>query len=139
MFELSLGHFLVLGALLFGLGMFGAITRRSAIAILMCIELMFNGVNVTLVALNYYLWPANLTGQLFVIFTISVAAVEASVGLALVIAVYRQFKTSFADQISLLSDGFHNSMSSFGKIGAPETEPLVGQASGTHAAPGQGH
>ena len=69
-------HFLLLGAALFALGLFGVITRRSAIGILMAIGALFNGVNLTLVATNHYLWPGALTGQIFVIFTITVAAAE---------------------------------------------------------------
>ncbi|MDY0059405.1 MAG: NADH-quinone oxidoreductase subunit NuoK [Myxococcota bacterium] len=132
---LSLNHFLVLGALLFGLGIFGALTRRSAIGILMSVELMFNGVNITLVALQRYLWPNDHTGQIFVIFAITVAAVESAVGLALVIAAYRRFRTAMADEVSLLHDGaLAMALAPFRKMGNPE-----GLAGHPGSAPGAGH
>jgi len=94
MFALTLNHFLLLGALLFSIGLFGALSRRNAVAILMSIELMFNGVNVTLVGLSRYVASANpLLGQIFAIFIITVAAAEAAVGLAIILAIYRDRKT----------------------------------------------
>jgi NAD(P)H-quinone oxidoreductase subunit 4L len=103
LFPLTLQHFLVLGAALFSLGMFGALSRRNAIGVLLSIELMLNGVNVMMVAFARYLQPTQeLAGQIFAIFIITVAAAEAAVGLAIVIAVYRLRRTVRVDQIDLL-------------------------------------
>ena len=122
---LSVPHFLLLGALLFGLGMFGVVTRRSAIGILIAIELMFNGVNVTFAALNHYVWPHALTGQVMIVFVIAVAAAEAAIGLALVIAVFRQFRTSMADEVALLNDSaLATVLAPFRKLGAPDVDGL---------------
>lgn len=86
---IGLNHFLVLGAILFCIGLFGALTKRNAIVVLMSIELMLNAVNINLVAFNRYLVVDYLAGQVFALFTIIVAAAEVAVGLALVIAIYR--------------------------------------------------
>ena len=103
LFPLTLQHFLVLGAALFSLGMFGALSRRNAIGVLLSIELMLNGVNVLMVAFARYLQPTQeMAGQIFAIFIITVAAAEAAVGLAIVIAVYRLRRTVRVDQIDLL-------------------------------------
>ncbi len=99
----GLRHFLVLGSVLFSLGMYGVLSRRNAIGILLSIELMLNGVNVLLVAFSRYLNSRQeLAGQMFAIFIITVAAAEAAVGLALVIAVYRQRRTIQVDQLDLM-------------------------------------
>ena len=103
MFALTLNHFLLLGALLFSIGLFGALSRRNAVAILMSIELMFNGVNVTLVGLSRYVATTNpLAGQIFAIFIITVAAAEAAMGLAIIIAIYRDRKTIDIPEIDLM-------------------------------------
>ena len=88
----GLEHFLVLSALLFGIGLYGALSRRSAIVILMCIEIMLNAANIALVAFSRYVTPAELTGQAFAVFSIIVAAAEVTVGLAIIIAVYRHYE-----------------------------------------------
>ncbi len=104
----GLYHFLILGAALFSFGLYGALTRRNAVAILMAIELMLNGLNVTFVAFNRYIpSPAGaaaspLTGQLFALFIITVAAAEAALGLAIVIAVYRLRRTIQVDEFDTL-------------------------------------
>ena len=100
--EISLAHYLALAAILFGIGMFGVLTRRNAIGILMSIELMFNAVNINLVAFNRYITPTDFTGQIFAIFTIVVAAAEATVGLAIVLLIYRNFRDIFVDNINLM-------------------------------------
>jgi NADH:ubiquinone oxidoreductase subunit K len=97
-----LSHYLILGAVLFGIGVFGALTRRNAIAILMAIELMFNGVNINFIALSRYLPHSTLDGQIFAIFVLTVAAAEAAVGLAIVIGLYRNFATINVDEINLM-------------------------------------
>jgi NADH:ubiquinone oxidoreductase subunit K len=100
--EISLAHFLALAAILFGIGLFGVLTRRNAVGILMSIELMFNAVNINLVAFNRYVTPADFTGQIFSIFVIVVAAAEATVGLAIVLLIYRNFRDIFVDNINLM-------------------------------------
>ena len=105
-YPLTLGHFLVLGAVLFCIGLFGALSRRNAVAVLMSIEIMLNAVNVTLVAFAYFNpapQTANLlTGQIFAIFIITVAAAEAAVALAMVIAIYRLRNTIDVTDINMM-------------------------------------
>lgn len=104
MASLSLSHFLVFAAVLFAMGLYGALTRRSAISILMSIELMLNAANLNLVAFSRYLTPtaSTLYGQFFAVFVITVAAAEAAVGLAIILAVYRLRSTVDADEVNLL-------------------------------------
>lgn len=102
---LTLNHFLVLGALLFCIGLYGALTKRNAIAILMGIEIMLNAVNVTMIAFSYYnrqVFPERLTGQIFAIFIITVAAAEAAVALAMIIAIYRKRDTVDVSEIDMM-------------------------------------
>jgi NADH:ubiquinone oxidoreductase subunit K len=103
-YPLTLGHFLVLGAILFCIGLFGALSRRNAVAVLMSIEIMLNAVNVTLVAFAFFnTQTANLlTGQIFAIFIITVAAAEAAVALAMVIAIYRRRNTIDVSDINMM-------------------------------------
>jgi NADH-quinone oxidoreductase subunit K len=98
---IGLGHYLVLSALLFGIGAMGFLTRRNVLIQLMSIELMLNSVNLTLIAFNRFL-PTNHAGQLFALFVIAVAAAEAAVGLALVISLYRLKKSVNTDEANLL-------------------------------------
>ncbi len=97
-----LSHYVTLGAILFVIGMFGALTRRNAIGILMSLELMFNAVNLTFVAFSRYLPSGQIAGQVFAVFVITVAAAEAAVGLAIVLGLYRNFKTINVDEIALM-------------------------------------
>lgn len=99
----GLRHFLVLGSILFALGMYGVLSRRNAIGILLNIELMLNGVNLLFVAFARYLSSEQeLAGQMFAIFIITQAAAEAAVGLAIIIAIYRQRRTIQVDQLDLM-------------------------------------
>ena len=88
-------HYLVLSFLLFGIGLIGILTRRNLIVVLMSIELMLNAVNLNLIAFSYQL--ADLTGQVFAVFTIAVAAGEAAVGLGILLALYRLRGTTHLD------------------------------------------
>ena len=97
---ITINHYLVLSAILFTLGTFGVLTRKNAIVIFMCIELMLNAVNLTFIALSNYL--GNMDGQIFVFFIMTVAAAEAAVGLALIIAFYRNRESIAVDDFSLL-------------------------------------
>lgn len=102
--NIPLTWFLVLAAALFSIGLYGVLSRRNAIGILMGIELMLNAVNINLVAFWRYLDPAKLTGQIFAIFVFTVAAAEVAVGLALVIAIYRNRDTVVVEEIDLLKE-----------------------------------
>ena len=99
---MSLGHYLAVGALLFLIGVFGALTRRNIIGILMSIELMFNGANLNLAAFNRFLHPDGYQGQALALFMITIAAAEVVVGLALVLAIYRNSDTVYAEEFNLL-------------------------------------
>jgi len=97
-----LEHYLILSAILFSIGLYGALTKRNAVIILMCIELMLNAVNITMVAFSRYIVPELLTGQVFAIFIIVVAAAEVAVGLAIILAIYRGLETIDATKINLM-------------------------------------
>ncbi|MDO8577969.1 MAG: NADH-quinone oxidoreductase subunit NuoK [Dehalococcoidales bacterium] len=98
----GLEHYLVLSALLFSIGLYGALAKKNAIVILMCIEIMLNGVNIALAAFSSYVTPAALTGQVFVIFTTIVAAAEVVIGLAIIFNIYRNRETMEADKIDMM-------------------------------------
>lgn len=98
--SVDLEHFLVLSAILFCIGLYGALTKRNAVVILMCIEIMFNAVNIAMVAFSRY--NLVLTGQVFAIFIMTVAAAEVAVGLAIIIAIYRGRETVDVGKIDLL-------------------------------------
>ncbi len=93
---------LTVAGALFCIGLFGALSRRNTVGILMGVELMLNAVNINLIAFWRYLEPANTSGLIFAIIAITVAAAEAAVGLAMVIAVYRTRLTINADEIDTL-------------------------------------
>jgi NADH:ubiquinone oxidoreductase subunit K len=99
----SLQSYLLLAALLFSIGLAGALTRRNAILVLVGIELMLNAANLNFIAFwRYGPAPSALTGIMFAIFSISVAAAEAAVGLAIILAAYRHCKTTDLDQMNSL-------------------------------------
>jgi NADH-quinone oxidoreductase subunit K len=93
------GPSLAVSAVLFTIGVFGVLIRRNAIVIFMCVELMLNAVNLTFVALSQ---AYGLTGQVFVFFVMTVAAAEAAVGLAIIIAIFRHHKSVDLQNINLL-------------------------------------
>lgn len=99
---IPLSHYLILGAILFCIGIYGALTRRNAIGILMSLELILNAANINLVAFSRFMNPSEGTGQIFAIFVIGLAAAAAAVGLAIVISIYRNAKTVYADKTSLM-------------------------------------
>ena len=103
---LTLNHFLVLGAVLFCIGLYGALSKHNAIAVLMGIEIMLNAVNVTLVGFALFNtarpWSTYLTGQIFAIFIITVAAAEAAVALAMIISIYRKRSTVDVSEINMM-------------------------------------
>lgn len=99
---IPLSWYLILSAALFSIGLFGVLSRRNAIAILLGVELMLNAVNINLVAFWRYNDPTVMTGQVFAIIVFAVAAAEVAVGLALVISVYRRRNTVVADELDLM-------------------------------------
>lgn len=103
---LTLNHFLILGAVLFCIGLYGAISKRNAIAVLMGIEIMLNAVNVTMIGFSFFNqvkpYSAYLTGQIFAIFIITVAAAEAAVALAMIISIYRKRDTVDVGEIDIM-------------------------------------
>ena len=95
-------HFLAMAAILFGIGLYGVMTRRNAIGILMCIELMFNAVNINFITFAKFITPEHVIGQVFAVFVIVIAAAEATVGLAIVILIFRNFKDVFIDRMNIM-------------------------------------
>jgi NADH:ubiquinone oxidoreductase subunit K len=94
--------FLAVAAVLFAIGLFGVLSRRNAVAILMGVELMLNAVNINLVAFWRYRTPETMIGQAFAVFVFVVAAAEAAVGLALIVAVYRRKQSVAVEDVNLL-------------------------------------
>jgi NADH-quinone oxidoreductase subunit K len=97
---LALHYYLIVAAILFAIGTVGVLTRRNAIVIFMSIELMLNAVNLTFVAFSRYL--GNIDGQIFVFFVMTVAACEAAVGLALMIAFYKNRESIDVEEMNLM-------------------------------------
>ena len=97
----GLEHYLILSAILFSIGLYGVLAKRNAVIILMCIEIMLNAVNIALVAFSRYVTPLALTGQIFAIFVMAVAAAEAAVGIAIIITIYRKRDTINIDKFDL--------------------------------------
>ncbi len=97
---MRLPFLLFFGAVLFSCGVYGVLARRNAVLVLMSIELMLNAVNVNLVAFSAYL--RQITGQIFALFVITVAAAEIGIGLAIVILIYRNRETINVDEVNLL-------------------------------------
>lgn len=96
----NLNSYLIVSAVLFSIGTIGVLTRKNAIVIFMCIELMLNAVNLTFVAFSRHL--GNLDGQVFVFFIMTVAAAEAAVGLALIIAFFNNKESINVDDVNLM-------------------------------------
>ncbi len=106
---IGLSHYLLLSAVLFSIGLYGALSKRNAIAVLMSIEILFNAVNVAAVAFARYIAPnslesaqALLTGQVFALFIITVAAAEVALGLAIVIVIYRNRESVDISRFNLM-------------------------------------
>ncbi|KER09445.1 MAG: NADH:ubiquinone oxidoreductase subunit K [[Candidatus Thermochlorobacteriaceae] bacterium GBChlB] len=98
--QLELNHYLWLSAFMFTVGVVGVLVRRNAIVIFMCIELMLNAVNLSFIAFSHFM--RDIQGQLMVFFVMTVAAAEAAVGLAIVIALFRNKQTVNIDEINIL-------------------------------------
>ena len=99
---IPLTHILIFTSLLFLIGLYGVLTRRNVVGILIAIELMLNAVNINFIAFSRSLDVAPEMGQIFVIFIIVLAAATASVGLAIVLSLYRNQKTIYTDEVNLL-------------------------------------
>ncbi len=97
---ISVYHYMTVAGILFAMGTYGVLTRRNAIVIFMCIELMLNSVNLTFIALSNHL--QSMDGQIFVFFVMTVAAAEAAVGLALMITFYRNRESIDVEDMNLL-------------------------------------
>ena len=90
---IPLNYFLVMATIMFFIGIYGFLTRKNLITILMSVELILNSVNINFVAFNKYLYPERLQGHFFTLFIIAVAAAEAAVAIAIIINIYRNFKS----------------------------------------------
>tara|TARA_B110000263_G_C14969611_1_gene356407 strand:+ start:272 stop:583 length:312 start_codon:yes stop_codon:yes gene_type:complete len=101
---MNLNEFLIISALLFSIGLYGALTKKHLVVVFMCVELMFNAVNLALAAFSKYQNPdlVNLNGHIFVIFIIAVAAAEIALGLAIVMSIYKNKNTIFITEIDSL-------------------------------------
>ena len=99
---IPLSWYLIVAAILFCIGLYGAMAQRNAISILMGIELMLNAININLVAFWRYITPDALTGQIFAIFVITVAAAEAAIGLALIISIFRNRDTVIVEEVDMM-------------------------------------
>jgi NADH:ubiquinone oxidoreductase subunit K len=100
--ELKLIYFLIISAVLFGVGLYGVLTKRHLIHVLLSVELILNAVLVNLVAFSSFTTPDKITGQMFAVFVIVVAACEVGVGLAIILSVYRKKKTVDINNINIL-------------------------------------
>jgi NADH-quinone oxidoreductase subunit K len=100
--HITLQQYLIVSALLFAVGLLGVIARRNLLVIYMCIELMLNAANLALVAFSRF--TNNLDGQVFVFFVITVAAAEVSVGLALIVALYRKRQTAHVEDLTMMKN-----------------------------------
>lgn len=99
---IPLSHFLILSAALFCIGVFGVLTRRNAVGVLMSIELILNAANINLIAFNKFLGTPDGLGQIFALFVIALAAAASVVGLVLIITIYRKTNAVFLDKFNLL-------------------------------------
>jgi NADH:ubiquinone oxidoreductase subunit K len=99
---IPLTYFLIIAALMFFIGVYGFLTRRNLITILMSVELILNSVNINFVAFNRYLYPHKLEGFFFTLFVITVAASEAAVAIAIIINIYRRFTTINVEDVDTM-------------------------------------
>ncbi len=95
-------NFLVLSSILFSLGIYGELTRRSAVLILMSIELMLQAVSINFIAFAVYLYPEQFTGLIFAIFVITISAAEVGLALAIVLRIFRNKATANVDEVDVL-------------------------------------
>ncbi|MCY0876513.1 MAG: NADH-quinone oxidoreductase subunit NuoK [Firmicutes bacterium] len=99
---MALQPFLALGVVLFGLGLFGALTKRNIIIVLISIEMMLNAANINLVAFSHFSQPASIEGQVYALFSIAIAAAEVAVGLAILLAYFRSRNSADVKDVDLM-------------------------------------
>ncbi len=99
---IPINHFLVLSTILFSLGMYGVLARRSAVLILMSVELMLQAVSINFIAFAVYLSPGEFRGLIFAVFVITVAAAEVGLALAIVLRIYRNRGTANVDEVDVM-------------------------------------
>lgn len=99
---MALQPFLALGAILFAIGLFGALTKRNLIIVLICVELMLNAANINLVAFSHFGATPSIEGQVFTLFTIALAAAEVAVGLAILLAFFRARNSADVKDVNLM-------------------------------------
>lgn len=99
---MALQPFLALGVVLFGLGLFGALTKRNIIIVLISIEMMLNAANINLVAFSHFSSPASIEGQVYALFSIAIAAAEVAVGLAILLAYFRSRNSADVKDVDLM-------------------------------------
>ena len=97
--SIPLQYFLIISTLMFFIGIYGFLTRKNLITMLMSIELILNSVNINFVAFNKYLYPQNLQGHFFTLIIIAIAAAEAAVAIAIIINIYRNFRSIDVDNV----------------------------------------
>jgi NADH-quinone oxidoreductase subunit K len=100
--EIGLNHYLILSAMLFAIGVTGVLTRRNALIIFMSVELMLNAANLTLIAFSHFL--QNAVGMVFVLFTMTVAAAEVGIGLAIIVTIFRNIESLDVTKLNLLKN-----------------------------------
>ena len=101
--QIPLEHFLVLSAILFSIGVYGVLTRRNAVLIIMSVELMLNAASINMVAFAAYTSPAAFTGIIFAIFIITIAAAEVGLALAIILRIFRNRGTANVDEVNTLT------------------------------------
>ncbi len=99
---ITLSHYLVLSTIIFCIGVYGLLTRRSVVLFYMSIELIFNAANINFVAFSHYLVPYSPVGQIFALFIIAVSAAEFGVGIAIILLLFRQLRSTMAVDASLM-------------------------------------
>lgn len=99
---MTIVQFILIGSILFSLGIYGVITRRNAVLVLASVELMLAGVNVNLVAFNVYLQDQILSGQIFTLFIIALAAAEVGIGIAIILMIFRNRQSADVDDLNLM-------------------------------------
>jgi NADH:ubiquinone oxidoreductase subunit K len=102
MSEIGLGHFLIVSTMLFFIGVYGFMTRRNMITMLMSVELILNACNINFIAFNKFLFPNQLDGVFFTLFVIAIAAAEAAVAIAIIINLYRNRKSIDAEDADMM-------------------------------------
>lgn len=99
---IGLPHYLIVSAALFSIGVYGVVAKKNAIGVLMGIEFILNAVNLNLIAFNHFLTPDQVSGQIMAMFVMGVSAAEVSLGLAIILSLYRQRRSILADEMDIL-------------------------------------